>query len=167
MVLIQIPCVGKLYSPDPSFVIRMAKHNQYFFMGLLFSFFCFQSNYPSHRDQQVAPIHLAAARGLIDACNVLALVGANLSALSNTHGTPLHICIKKHHVYIAKFLIENGADVHALNAEGTQKNLLYPFFYTCQKPPQLFVPLLSHLLTRLSPSKLLFPFNNQGTHIFC
>jgi ankyrin repeat protein len=44
--------------------------------------------------------------------------GANVTARQQNHWTPTHLTAYNRHLGIVKLLLENGADVHALNDEG-------------------------------------------------
>lgn len=65
----------------------------------------------------ICPIHLAASKGLVDLITLLALFNADLN-VNSAHGTPLHVAAKLNHRFIAKELLERGATLDKVNAEG-------------------------------------------------
>lgn len=62
-------------------------------------------------------IHRAAQAGNLDEIKRLIREGANINAFDALSRTPLHYAVEKEHYLVAKWFLENGADVNANEEE--------------------------------------------------
>lgn len=64
------------------------------------------------------PLHIAAARGDIEAVRVLLDAGAEPNAVGEHNYTPLHEALEQGHPQVARMLIAAGASLDAANVDG-------------------------------------------------
>lgn len=70
-------------------------------------------------DDQKQAAHIAANVGFADGLELLWLHGADIHAPEPRHGnTPLHLAVLEHHVDVARFLLDLGADPEVENSLG-------------------------------------------------
>ncbi|KAN0138107.1 Ankyrin repeat-containing domain protein [Lactarius tabidus] len=65
------------------------------------------------------PLHLAAAEGHLDMCQVLLERNADVRVHDNSGDTPLHLAASSHHLEIARILLKYNADVNSQNEDGS------------------------------------------------
>jgi ankyrin repeat protein len=58
---------------------------------------------------QNTPLHFAASRGDIEACQVLMEAGAAIEASNTQQDTPLHLAVRYGHIQVCRMLMEAGA----------------------------------------------------------
>jgi len=64
-------------------------------------------------------MHLAAASGMIGTCKLLVEKGYNLRENNGLYeNSPLHLAARRKKIEIIHYLVENGANVDAQNADG-------------------------------------------------
>jgi len=59
--------------------------------------------------REIAPLHLAASKGIVSLCQMLLSAGGNVSVYSPRYGTPLHGAVAKNHQVIMRVLLDHGA----------------------------------------------------------
>ncbi|MBU3624133.1 ankyrin repeat domain-containing protein [Polynucleobacter sp. AP-Latsch-80-C2] len=64
------------------------------------------------------PLHYASAKGHLDIASFLILNGANVNSLSLGGTTPLMMAVQSGNELLVKLLLDKGADLKLLNAEG-------------------------------------------------
>ena len=60
-----------------------------------------------------APIHLAAAKGCVQTCDVLIRSGNAKDSRTKVDKTPLHIAAQEGHADVVELLLKNGAEIDA------------------------------------------------------
>ena len=64
------------------------------------------------------PLHVAAARGDIEAVRLLLAGGADPNAVGERGYTPLHQALEQKHLQVARMLVAAGASLDATNHDG-------------------------------------------------
>ncbi|PRP81625.1 serine/threonine-protein phosphatase 6 regulatory ankyrin repeat subunit A-like protein [Planoprotostelium fungivorum] len=59
--------------------------------------------------REIAPLHLAASKGIVSISKMLIDAGADVNIFSSRYGTPLHVAVSKNHQFILKLLLDHGA----------------------------------------------------------
>jgi len=72
----------------------------------------------TQRDDQVHPIHVASICGKQASIATLLRLGESIEARDRDGFTPLHYAILGGHSDIIRFLVDSGADIHAVTSEG-------------------------------------------------
>jgi ankyrin repeat protein len=66
------------------------------------------------------PLHIAAQNGHRTLCALMVSKGAKVNAQNGTGTTPLHMALEYDYWFIAKHLMENGADTSIENQDGNK-----------------------------------------------
>jgi hypothetical protein len=76
----------------------------------------------------------SAGQGSLSAVRALIAAGADVNFKNRNHWTPLHFAAMKAHAAVAALLLENGADVNAVNKDGDSARFV--FEQTCNFHPE-------------------------------
>jgi ankyrin repeat protein len=84
----------------------------------LFSTFSVVQSNAVGKFSNIAPLHIAAAKGIIQLCELLITHGADVNLVAPKAGTPLHVAVSRDHRFIFECLLKYTPDLNVVNHHG-------------------------------------------------